>query len=63
MRVNAAVASFRLVHGLRHTRRAPSGGAVFEKKYEARFHQPMLMYAPFSSDATLASKKHVSHLT
>lgn len=27
------------------------GGAAFEKKYEARFHQPILIYAPFSYDA------------
>jgi branched-chain amino acid transport system substrate-binding protein len=27
------------------------GGAAFEKKYEARFNQPILIYAPFSYDA------------
>ena len=27
------------------------GGATFVKKYEARFHQPILIYAPFSYDA------------
>jgi branched-chain amino acid transport system substrate-binding protein len=27
------------------------GGAAFEKKYETRFHQPILIYAPFSYDA------------
>ncbi|KWI43267.1 branched chain amino acid ABC transporter substrate-binding protein [Burkholderia stagnalis] len=27
------------------------GGAAFAKRYEARFHQPMQVYAPFSYDA------------
>jgi branched-chain amino acid transport system substrate-binding protein len=28
------------------------GGPAFEKKYEARFHEPIQLYAPFSYDAT-----------
>lgn len=27
------------------------GGAAFARKYDARFHQPLQVYAPFSYDA------------
>ena len=27
------------------------GGAAFARKYEARFHQPLQVYAPFAYDA------------